>query len=303
LGGDPVVYGDLPAGLPGTAPFAVVGDPQDSLLLERALLLRESNPADRDALFKELAGRQPAFLALVGDLTSGGWSARAWRKFDRIMATMHRERMPVLPVMGNHDYSPLRGIAARQFALRFPQFADASWYARKYGRLAMIFLDSTAAALTRAKWRRQEDWYAATLRAFDADPSIGGVLVFAHHPPFTNSTVTRDDKAVQSAFVPPFVRSRKGLAMLSGHTHAYEHFAEREKHFIVTGGGGGPRVRLHGGKAQRHTDLFAGSSPRPFHYLWVTPTPAGLSVAVEGAHKGETAFGTIDRFELPFAPS
>lgn len=300
LGGGPVVYGDLPAGLPGTAPFAVVGDPQDSLLLERALLLRESNPADRDALFKELAGRQPAFLALVGDLTSGGWSARAWRKFDRIMAAMHRERVPVLPAMGNHDHSPLRGIAARQFARRFPQFAGASWYARTYGRLAMIFLDSTAAALTRADWRRQEEWFAATLGAFDADSAIGGVLVFAHHPPFTNSTVTSDDKAVQSAFVPHFVRARKSIAMLSGHTHAYEHFVQERKHFIVTGGGGGPRVKLRAGAAQRHADLYAGVSPRPFHYLWVTPHAQGLSVAVQGAHKGDAAFGTIDRFELPF---
>jgi 3',5'-cyclic AMP phosphodiesterase CpdA len=248
----------------------------------------------------QLAGRRPEFLAIVGDLTCSGWSAQAWRTFDRLMEPMRRERIPVLPIMGNHDYGMLRGIAARRFAARFPQYAGARWYARTYGTLAMLFLDSNAAALTRDDWRRQQEWFAAALAAYDADPAIGGVLVFAHQPPFTNSTVTRDDKAVQDALVPHFLRSRKSVAMLSGHTHAYEHFMEEEKHFIVTGGGGGPRVRLREGAAQRHPDLFTGASPRPFHYLWITPQPQGLGVAVEGVEKGAAAFATIDRFELAY---
>jgi len=313
-GSRPVVYADLPAGLPGTAPFAVVGDPQDTLLFERLILRRESNPAERARVFARIAGRRPAFLAIVGDLTSSGWSTRAWRTFERVMESMHRERMPVLPIMGNHDYGILRAnaarrfgdygiiraVAARKFAERFPQFARERWYARTYGALAMLFLDSNAAALTSDEWRRQREWFAATLDTYDADPAIRGVLVFAHHPPFTNSTIFRDDTAVRDAFVARFVSSPKTVAMLNGHAHAYEHFVESGKHFIVTGGGGGPRVRLLAGSAQRHADLFAGPSPRPFNYLWITPQPQGLSVVVEGLDKGATTFATIERFELPF---
>ena len=297
----PVEYRDLRPGLPGTAPFAVIGDPQDTLLLERALLRRESNPHERERVLAHLAERRPAFLAITGDLTSGGWSARAWRKFDRLVSGLHREGVPMLPIMGNHDYGMLRGVAARRFAARFPRFADAPWYARTYGRIGMLFLDSNAAALSREDRRRQREWFAASLDEYDADPAVDGVLVFAHHPPFTNSTVTRDDDLVQATIVPPFVRSRKGIAMLSGHTHAYEHFVEHGKHFIVTGGGGGPRMRLREGAARRHVDLFAGASPRPFHYLWVTPTSKGLAVDVEGLHKGATTLSTIDRFELAYA--
>ncbi|HUO52139.1 MAG TPA: metallophosphoesterase [Gemmatimonadaceae bacterium] len=309
-----ITYADLPAGMPGTTPFAVVGDPQDTLWLERMIMRRESNRAERDRLFAHLAGRQPAFLAIAGDLTSSGWSSRAWRTFDRLMAPMRREGVPVLPIMGNHDYGILRAnaarrfgdhgfvraLAARRFAARFPQFARARWYARTYGRLAMLFLDSNAAALTGEEWQRQKEWFAAALDACDGDPAVGGVLVFAHHPPFTNSTIFRDDAAVQEAFVERFVRSPKTVAMISGHAHAYEHFIERDRHFIVTGGGGGPRVRLLEGAARRHADLFVGASPRPFNYLWITPRPQGLSIVVEGLDKGATTLATIDRFELPF---
>ena len=74
----------------------------------------------------------------------------------------------------------------------------------------------------------------------DADPKVRGVLVFTHHPPYTNSTVTKDESHVQQAFVGPFVAAKKTLALLSGHAHGYEHFIEQRKHFVVSGGGGGP---------------------------------------------------------------
>jgi hypothetical protein len=86
--------------------------------------------------------------------------------------------------------------------------------------------------------------------------------------------------------------------MISGHTHAYEHFVEDGKHFIVTGGGGGPRVSLHTGQDQRHRDLFVGPAPRPFHYLWMVPETWGVGVEVWGLKKGESQVRAIDRFDL-----
>lgn len=295
-------YGDL---LPGArpAPFAVIGDTQETMFGERYLLRREHNPVERAFLLAKVAEWRPGFLVVAGDFTCDGGSPRRWDEFDRLAAGLRRHGIPVLPCPGNHDYWGGRARGQRALASRFPQLDDHTWYLRRSGSLALIFVDTNRAVLTRAEWEAQAQWYAATMAAFEHDTSVAGVLVFAHHPPFTNGTATGDDAPVQRDFVPPLVRSRKALAMISGHTHAYEHFVEQGKHFIVTGGGGGPRVRLRAGRRRRHRDHFEGPSPRPFHCLWITPQPGGVEVEVRGFEKGETGLRTLDRFELvPDAP-
>ena len=292
------LYQDLPPGRAGSAPFAVIGDTQDTMFWEKWLLFRESNPAERTALFTQLASHRPEFLVHLGDLTCNGGSAGRWRDFDHLTEELRRLDVPVLPVMGNHDYWLSRTRAERQLKVRFPLLRPRPWYARVYGRLALVILDTNARVLSPQEWQEQQAWFGTTLADCDHDPAIAGVLVFAHHPPYTNSTVTRDDGAVQRAFVPALVSSGKTLAMISGHTHAYEHFLEQGKHFIVAGGGGGPRVRLREGARRRHLDHFEGPAPRPFHCLWMIPRPEGLEVEVRGFEKGETALRVLDRFQL-----
>ena len=299
-GSNPPVYADLLGPRPGKAAFAVVGDPQGTMFWERFFLLRENNPAERGRVFRELARRRPEFLVIVGDLTSDGASDKHWRHFDDLAQGLRQKGVPVLPVWGNHDYWSNVSAAEREMGARFRPLAGAHWYTRQYGRLALVFLDANVAILSRDEWKSQRQWFEQTLKSFDADSSVDAVLVFEHQPPFTNSTATDDDSDVRGAFVPAFERAHKTVAMISGHTHAYEHFVEKGKHFIVTGGGGGPRVTLRSGKRARHTDLFQGPAPRPFHYLWITPRTGKLNVIVEGLQKGGSTFAPIDRFDLPY---
>jgi hypothetical protein len=89
--------------------------------------------------------------------------------------------------------------------------------------------------------------------------------------------------------------------MLSGHVHSYERFGRGGKAYLVTGGGGGPRIRLETGARQRHgDDLFAGPPIRFFHYLMAALTPGGIQVEMRGLRKGEVRFETMDRFLLPW---
>jgi hypothetical protein len=88
---------------------------------------------------------------------------------------------------------------------------------------------------------------------------------------------------------------------VTGHAHAYERFEECGRTFVVSGGGGGPRVELLSGAEARHRDLHTAGSPRPFHYLLVEQDASGARVTVRGLDKGETEARVIDRFELPFA--
>jgi hypothetical protein len=145
-------------------------------------------------------------------------------------------------------------------------------------------------------------WLDETLRAFEADGSIRGVLLLAHHPPFTNSTVTGDERDVREHFVPRVHRFRKVQGYVSGHVHSYERFMREGKLFLVSGGGGGPRAELATGAARRHPDdLHEGPPLRGFHFLLFHPEPEGLEVEVRGLPKGGETFFTVDRFSLPWA--
>jgi len=205
--------------------------------------------------------------------------------------------------LGNHDYGIRRRPALAHFFRRFPHLEGRHWFSRIYGPLGLVFLDSNRGRLPAIQWREQLAWYRHELQRFERMPEILGVLVLLHHPPYTNSFLTPDDRVVQHAFVPPFVQARKTLLMVAGHVHSYERFARAGKTFLVTGGGG-PRVKLATGRRRRHMDdCFGGPPLRGFHFLMLTPLPTRLEIAMRGLPPHGGVFDTLDCFTLPWASS
>jgi Icc-related predicted phosphoesterase len=282
-----------------TGTIAVVGDTQRTIPLER-LLGREQNDAERARIISAIAEERPDVLVHLGDAVAQGSSSRSWTYFDQLMEPVHRAGIPVLLVVGNHDYWGAASRAMSNLHARFPELAKSHWFAARYKDLALLWLDSNRRRISSEDWAQQSLWLKEQLERADQDPATQAVLVFCHHPPFTNSTATGDEWDVQEAFLPAFVNSRKALLMVTGHAHAYEHFEHQGKTFIVSGGGGGPRVTLLQGKDARHEDLYDGTSPRPFHYLLLRPSESGLDVEVKGFDKGETRVRTIDRFTIRY---
>ncbi len=248
-----------------------------------------------------MADESPDFVALLGDLVFRGSSPSEWSRFDRLAAPLRDARIPVVPILGNHEYWLAPGPALAHFFARFPALAGRHWHEARYGLLSVIGLDSNERFLPSAAWAEQKSWFAAALARADADPSIRGVIVLVHHPPYTNSTVTPDERHVQQAFVPVFEASVKTVAMLSGHVHSYERFSRSGKTYLVAGGGGGPRARLAAGSRRRHADdLFDGPAIRDFHYLVAAVGPDGLTIEMKGMPKGGARFEALDRFDLPW---
>jgi Icc-related predicted phosphoesterase len=281
-----------------TGRFAVVGDLQRTSLAE---IWRESNDSERDRLVREIAAYEPDFLVCAGDLVFQGSSRLDWEEFDTLTRPLREAGVPLLPILGNHEYWVRKAAALRNYFARFPHLSGRRWYSVTYGPLGLVFLDSNEKALGKTLWSEERAWFASELARFDADRAVRGTVVFVHHPPFTNSTVTPDESHVQRAFVPPFLTAKKTLAMISGHVHSYEQFAKGGKTFLVTGGGGGPRVRLASGAARRHPeDAFPGPEVRLFHFLLCSPGKEGLQIEVVGLDKGGNAFGALTRFALPW---
>lgn len=279
------------------ARFAVVGDTQRTMLIEA---WREQNDAERLVVAEAIARARPAFVVMTGDQVADGSSERKWVRFEQLYASVRDAGITVLAAFGNHDYWGGRDGDEKLFA-RFPGDERRHWFSRAFGPLGLVVLDSNEGVLEAAEWQEQLAFYRRTLGAFDADAAIRGVLVFLHHPPYTNSTVTGDEAHVQRFLVPPFLASKKTLAMLSGHVHSYERFVRDGRTFVVSGGGGGPRAPLNLGRTRRHRDdRYAGPALRPFHFTLYTLHDAGIEAEVLGVEKGKRELFVMDRFELPF---
>jgi predicted phosphodiesterase len=278
--------------------IAVIGDTQATLQLERLFLRREQNDPHCARLLQKIAASRPDLLVHLGDMVAKGSRRKDWARFDRMMAPIHEATIPVLPVIGNHDLWGREDSAWRNLHIRFRALGRSCWYDQRHGPLHLIVLDSNLSRLPAAGRTEQAAWFEAKLSQADGDDGTAGVVVFAHHPPFTNSRATGDDLDVQKHFVKPFLSSRKSLAFIAGHTHAYERFQKDGKSFIVSGGGGGPRVRLHEGADARHADLFQSKSPRPLHYLVLRPLIGCLQVTAQGLDEDARGMTVLEEFSI-----
>lgn len=279
--------------------FAIVGDLQPTSRLE---FWRPSNAHAGRQLIHQIVAEHPDFLAIVGDLVLWGSSAAAWAAFDQLALPLWQAHVPILPLLGNHDYGLARHVALTHFFSRFPHLGRRHWFSTTYGPLGLIFLDSNVRRMPAAHWDTQARWYQQELTNFERMTSILGVLVLLHHPPYTNSPLVADNRAVQRTFVPPFLQSPKTLAMVAGHVHSYERYTRAGKTFLVTGGGG-PRMKLATGRRQRHSDdCFTGPPLRGFHFLLLTLVPSGLRIAMQGLQQSQQGFETLDCVTLPWAP-
>ena len=274
----PVYSGELSTR--GSIPhFILVGDTQRTSLLE---FWREQNEAARRAVLNKIAEEEPAFLVILGDLVFQGDDERHWRWFDDYTAAIREKQIPVFPLPGNHEYFGNHSRAFKNYFGRFPHLSERLWNAFRFRSVAVILLNSNFEKLNEQELEEQDEWYQSKLREYEGEESIKTIIVCCHHPPFTNSTVVKDDKDVEQVrehFLEPFCETPKAKLFFTGHCHSYEHFIERGKHFIVSGGGGGPRQKLVVDPQKRsYEDTYRGGEYREFHFCKVVFLDESLQV-------------------------
>ncbi len=275
--------------------IAIIGDTQTTTLGE-VLLGREQNNRERTQIIKALADEKPDLLVHLGDHVAVGSSFFDWFRYDRLMKPVTDSGIPILPLIGNHDYFFLEPWSLSFMSKRFKDFGALTYGTQIREKTALVYLDSNTRFIGKKCWKAQLLWLAHELARLDNSSEVNSVLVFTHHPPFSNSVGHREKREVREEIVPLFFKSTKTRALISGHAHTYEHFEKQGKHFIVSGGGGGARVKIKKKSACKHEDTFQGSSLRPFHYLLFSATDKAITFEIKGFDKAEKILRSIDRF-------
>jgi hypothetical protein len=257
----------------------VLGDTQAPIFWETLILPRHRNEEARQKILELILNEpNPAAVLHLGDLVARASDEEDWKPIDDFLTRLRSRKIPVYGAMGNHEFmfSSVQGTAA--FRRRFPEFPH-SWYSFRILPLAFIVLNSNFGELTGKERTDQQKFYREQLAALENDPEVKGVVVCAHHPPYTNNRIISRSVEVDADFVPLFLQSRKARLFLSGHSHAAEHFVKEGKNFLVLGGGGGLLHPLRIGPASRYEDHFPLRTERRwFHYLRLQANSDGWRV-------------------------
>jgi len=276
-----------------------VSDTQAPMFFETLRLVVDRNEEATAKILGQISlePNLPAVF-MLGDVTSSGSTDDKWRHIDDFLARMRKGGVPVYAAMGNHDYfwSVQKGLS--NCRKRFPELAS-TWYTVSLEPLAVIILNSNFGKLTMAEQAAQAAFYDKALAQAEADSAVKGIIVCCHHPPYTNGRINEPLVRAQTDFVPPFLKTKKCLLFLSGHTHAAEHFVHEGKPFLVLGGGGGLLHPLFIGRDRKYEDLFPSRAEKRFyHFLKVRIGEAGLVVNFEVLKRDLSGFTSVDQFSI-----
>ncbi len=257
----------------------VLSDTQAPMFWEMLILPWNRNEEARQKIMElVLSEPNPAAVFHLGDAVARGSEEKDWKPIDDFLSRLRARGVPVYGVMGNHEYISSSAKGAARFKKRFPEF-PLSWFSVRIVPLAFIVLNSNFWELTKKARAEQQKFYEEQLATLENDPEVKGIVVCAHHPPYTNSKIVNRSFEGDREFVPPFLKSRKAKLFLSGHSHAAEHFIREGKHFLVLGGGGGLLHPLHIGSDARYEDHFPLRTERRwFHYLRLQMNEEGWKV-------------------------
>jgi 3',5'-cyclic AMP phosphodiesterase CpdA len=269
----------------------IVGDTQRTSHWE---FWRERNDRARKLIIDEIAKREPAFVIHLGDLTARGRSEKHWQQFDDMHKEFRQRKIPYFPILGNHEFYGNDEKALQNYFNRFPHLGQKRWYSFTWKNVGFILVDSNFSNLTKEQIERQSQWYSDELEKFGKKAEIDFILVCCHEPPFTNSRVIRPNMEGKVNFADPFLQSEKTRLFFSGHSHSYERFQIKNKFFIVSGGGGGPRHKVCIDPVKRRfQDLFPGPELRFFHFSEIELCDHALVFRVLRLESDET-FSAVD---------
>lgn len=284
-----------PGDNPATTGIAFVSDTQQPMWIEELFLHPDHNTKATAMIFSDILEQKPRAVYLLGDVVALGYRNSKWAAVDTFLDSCHKKGILTFGLLGNHDVMGEAKKGEMNFQKRFPVHVHTG-YLSIVDSIGIILLNSNFRKLSATDQSRQQTWYDSTLQNLDSDPGIKGIIVACHHAPYSNSKVVGSSKPVQGRFVPSFIRSRKAILFMTGHSHNFEYFKIKEKVFLVIGGGGGLHQPLDTSQ-HRLPDLAGGYKPM-FHYLKLTIYPERLHLISRSLNKDFSGFTDSFSFDI-----
>lgn len=238
-----------------------------------------ANPAVRHALVAAIDKENPAFVSIGGDIVYSGENSKDWQVWDSETAIWREHKIPVYPVLGNHDLQGDFATALKNYFARFPDLQQSRFYSVRFGNAVMLVLDSSLEEISGP----QGDWLHSQLDHLPS--SVDFVFLIFHHPPYTSSSDAKtfggghsgraSEQALAKFLEERQQRMRARLVVFSGHVHNYERHEHGGIIYFVTGGGG-----AHAYPIVRHPDDPYQDSGVNYHYLLVQVDRHSLTVTM-----------------------
>ena len=276
-----------------------VSDTQQPMWEEELFLHYNHNLKATAMIFADILRQTPRAVYFLGDVVALGYKNSKWVKVDSFLNGCHRKGIRTYGLLGNHEVMGVPGKGERNFQKRFPEHVRTG-YVSLIDSVAIILLNSNFGKLSSIDLRRQQTWYDSTLRSLDSSSAIKGIIVACHHAPYSNSRIVGSSQPVQEHFVPGFLKTRKAVLFITGHSHNFEYFTVKDKAFLVIGGGGGLHQPLDTSQRRLH-DLAPIYKPE-FHYLKLTISPDHLHFTSRRLNQDFSGFTDGYSFDVGLQP-
>lgn len=273
---------------------AMISDTQAPMWIEKVFLKSHNNEKATSILFDQIVKLKPDNLFILGDVTAKSAKEKRWRAMDNYLSACRASGISVTALLGNHDVMGNAKKGEQNFKKRFPKMKSTGYY-QIVDSIAFVLLNSNFKKMKMERIERQQKWLKEALDSLEKNNSVKAIVVSCHHAPYTNSKVVGESRPVQEHVVPLFIGSSKCRLFITGHSHAFEHFIQSGKDFLVIGGGGG----IHQPLSQDRKDIQSDYKPE-FHFLMITPNSRFLQIDSYALKSDFSGFEKKHILDLPF---
>lgn len=266
---------ELKVAVEGGFTFAAFGDLRETQPDNHSA----TDPERRQAIIAEIARLNPKFVLVSGDLVYKGQNAADWKQWEDETAAWTKEKLPVFPVLGNHELWGDQAKALDNYFQNFPQLERSRYYMVRAGNVVVLALDSSLPTTSGPQF----DWLKERLEKLGKN--VGFAVVLLHHPPITHSTdrlfggghSVRPAEAALGHFLEDEQQKIAArIVVIAGHVHNYERYERGGVTFIVSGGGGASPYEI----PRAEGDVYKDPGPS-YHYLKIDVSGATMRIGME----------------------